>query len=113
MSITMKSADIQQRIASGHAKYVFTPKPVEKPAPPPPVVVPDTSIPDAVNKVAEALTTVQQESKATISRVESGLQNMAAMLSTMQDKEPMGPWKVTVTKRDPLGRILEVEFKPN
>ena len=111
MPITMKRQEVQSMLEKGTAKIKLpTPVPI-RPASPPP----DTSLADAIAKIAEALATSQAEQRATIYQVlVINEQQLAAIASSLKKGEvEYQNWNVNITKRDALGRIAEVQFRPS
>ena len=106
----MKRQELQSMLEKGTAKVKLpTPVPI-RPAPPPP----DTSLAEAISKIAAALATSQAEQRAAIYQaLVINEQQIASIAASLKKEEvEYQNWNVNITKRDTLGRIAEVQFRP-
>lgn len=110
MPITMTRQQLQSKLDKGEAKIKLPTPHLVAPAPPPP----DTSLADAIAKIAAALATSQAEQRGTIMQALAiSEQQIASIASALKTSEvEYQNWNVNITRRDALGRIAEVQFRP-
>ena len=109
MPITMKRQELQAMLENGTAKVKLpTPIPIR-----PVVPAPDTSVADVVAKMQEALSSVHGENLAIVMKTLALNEQIASIIAAMEGRQTeYQNWNVNITRRDSLGRIAEVQFRP-
>jgi len=108
MAIQVKRETLAKNGARIH--NIKLPTPLPRPA----STTTDTSLAEAISKIAAALANSQAEQRATIYQaLVINEQQLAAIASSLKKGEvEYQNWNVNITKRDALGRIAEVQFRP-
>ena len=110
MAIQVKRDELLRRGARINLAHPVAPTPLPRPA----STTTDTSLAEAISKIAAALANSQAEQRATIYQaLVINEQQITAIASSLKKGEvEYQNWNVNITKRDALGRIAEVQFRP-